>query len=213
MALIKCAECGKEISDKAAACVGCGAPVATPATGAPAAPPATHSNEPRQLDNGRWEWGGQQFDSKVSAELHQVSRDAYADPPEKKKGIGCGSVILACAAGLIAFSFVQHLKSSGNSRGSYASSRYTASDAHTECEFMLKRLTKDPEKAVVPYIKGTEYADSFSFSWNTGTKLIRTRNGLGLEVGVAGECAVNKTSRKITRIVFDGQVIDFGAKP
>ncbi|NNV19944.1 zinc ribbon domain-containing protein [Ochrobactrum pseudogrignonense] len=27
MALIKCSECGREISDKAAACVGCGAPV------------------------------------------------------------------------------------------------------------------------------------------------------------------------------------------
>lgn len=29
MALIACAECGKEISDKAAACPGCGAPVKT----------------------------------------------------------------------------------------------------------------------------------------------------------------------------------------
>lgn len=28
MALIKCSECGKEISDKAAACIGCGAPIA-----------------------------------------------------------------------------------------------------------------------------------------------------------------------------------------
>lgn len=27
MALIKCEECGREISDKAAACVGCGAPI------------------------------------------------------------------------------------------------------------------------------------------------------------------------------------------
>lgn len=27
MALIKCKECGREISDKAAACVGCGAPI------------------------------------------------------------------------------------------------------------------------------------------------------------------------------------------
>ena len=28
MAMIKCSECGKDISDKAPACVGCGAPVA-----------------------------------------------------------------------------------------------------------------------------------------------------------------------------------------
>lgn len=32
MALIKCGECGKQISEKAATCIGCGAPVATTAT-------------------------------------------------------------------------------------------------------------------------------------------------------------------------------------
>lgn len=32
MAMIKCSECGKDISDKAAACIGCGAPIATAAT-------------------------------------------------------------------------------------------------------------------------------------------------------------------------------------
>lgn len=30
MALIKCSECGREISDKASNCIGCGAPVAPP---------------------------------------------------------------------------------------------------------------------------------------------------------------------------------------
>jgi len=32
MALVKCTECGKEVSDKAAACPGCGAPIAPVAT-------------------------------------------------------------------------------------------------------------------------------------------------------------------------------------
>ena len=32
MPLIKCSECGREISDKAEACLGCGAPVSKPAT-------------------------------------------------------------------------------------------------------------------------------------------------------------------------------------
>ena len=32
MALIKCGECGKEVSDKAASCPGCGAPIAEPST-------------------------------------------------------------------------------------------------------------------------------------------------------------------------------------
>ena len=35
MALIKCAECSKEVSDKAAACPGCGAPVAPPGSSRP----------------------------------------------------------------------------------------------------------------------------------------------------------------------------------
>ncbi|MFZ6696827.1 zinc-ribbon domain-containing protein [Stenotrophomonas acidaminiphila] len=30
MALIKCTECGRELSDKAAACPGCGAPIPQP---------------------------------------------------------------------------------------------------------------------------------------------------------------------------------------
>lgn len=39
MALIQCSECGREVSDKAAACPGCGAPIAAPAASpAPAAP-------------------------------------------------------------------------------------------------------------------------------------------------------------------------------
>jgi len=29
MAMVNCSECGREVSDKAAACVGCGAPIAT----------------------------------------------------------------------------------------------------------------------------------------------------------------------------------------
>lgn len=32
MAMIKCSECGKDISDKASVCIGCGAPIATAAT-------------------------------------------------------------------------------------------------------------------------------------------------------------------------------------
>jgi hypothetical protein len=35
MAIIKCSECGRAVSDKAAACIGCGAPITAPS----AAPP------------------------------------------------------------------------------------------------------------------------------------------------------------------------------
>ncbi|MBA7514792.1 hypothetical protein ES705_06827 [subsurface metagenome] len=35
MALTKCSECGREVSDKATACPGCGAPIATVSVGVP----------------------------------------------------------------------------------------------------------------------------------------------------------------------------------
>lgn len=43
MALIKCSECGREISDRAGACPGCGAPVAA-AGKPPEAPTSVHYN-------------------------------------------------------------------------------------------------------------------------------------------------------------------------
>ena len=35
MALIKCSECGREVSDKASACLGCGAPITAAGAGTP----------------------------------------------------------------------------------------------------------------------------------------------------------------------------------
>lgn len=68
MALISCSECGKEVSDKAAACPGCGAPIAAIAIAAPQAPPRAVVVPARvQIDNKRirveragwvWEAGG-----------------------------------------------------------------------------------------------------------------------------------------------------------
>ena len=53
MAMIKCSECGKDISDKAAACIGCGAPIATTATveSSPAVPPKAETSTFRAIYN------------------------------------------------------------------------------------------------------------------------------------------------------------------
>ena len=40
MAIIKCSECGRAVSDKAAACIGCGAPLSAPE------PPSAFNREP-----------------------------------------------------------------------------------------------------------------------------------------------------------------------
>jgi zinc-ribbon domain len=44
MALVKCLECGREVSDKAAACSGCGAPI-----GAATSTPAATTNKRKEL--------------------------------------------------------------------------------------------------------------------------------------------------------------------
>ena len=54
MALIKCPECGREISEKAPTCPGCGAPVAAGST-TPISP-ATHVAVTRR--GGKWEAAG-----------------------------------------------------------------------------------------------------------------------------------------------------------
>ncbi len=52
MALIKCSECGREISDKAGACPGCGAPVSAPGTDPSIAPTAAHYNRDKDTFTG-----------------------------------------------------------------------------------------------------------------------------------------------------------------
>lgn len=55
MALVKCLECGKEISDKAQACPGCGAPI-TPAIVLPAENAAQETTTVHiTRTGGRWE--------------------------------------------------------------------------------------------------------------------------------------------------------------
>jgi hypothetical protein len=78
MAIIKCSECGRAISDKAAACVGCGAPV-----GAAGAPPA-FNREPVYTDSAplssaqlRWRLGL----STLTLVLGVVAADAAGRQP------------------------------------------------------------------------------------------------------------------------------------
>jgi hypothetical protein len=55
MALVKCNECGKDISDKASACLNCGAPIT--ATAAPAASPP-HAGAPIKRKTSKWAYLG-----------------------------------------------------------------------------------------------------------------------------------------------------------
>lgn len=56
MALIKCAECGKEVSDKAEACPGCGAPISGATSSPVSLNPTSHANVTRT--GAKWEGMG-----------------------------------------------------------------------------------------------------------------------------------------------------------
>ena len=76
-------------------------------------------------------------------------------------------------------------------------------EALTMCQMAIAKVSRDPEKADIPYIEGYETDKEFTFKWDKNTKLARLRNGLGLEVGVPAFCSVDKEARKLTSLVVD----------
>lgn len=87
MALIKCGECGREVSDKAAACVGCGAPLGA----AVAAPSPAASPVPVTRRGGKWEAAG------TILVIAGVLSVMFASPPITSLGA------LAFVIGLVVF--------------------------------------------------------------------------------------------------------------
>lgn len=81
------------------------------------------------------------------------------------------------------------------------------SDALLMCQMALKKISRDPEKADIPYVddqgKGTEYY----YAWGNSTKLVRMRNGLGLEVAATASCTVDGKTQRITSLTLDGKTI------
>jgi hypothetical protein len=82
-------------------------------------------------------------------------------------------------------------------------------EALTMCQFAIKRLSRDPDTAEIPYVDnlGGSVGTEYYFAWGAGTKYARMRNGLGLEVPVSASCIVDATTKKITQLIFDGKTI------
>ena len=176
MALINCSECNQQVSDKAAACPHCGAPVEKKSASQAAAP----RPQPPQ---------------KKSSKASKIFWWAVA--------IVIGLPILATIIG-------------GDKQPAAASKKvadapktrvFSKIDALTMCQLLIKRASRDPEKAEVPYIAGIEAGSEYVFSWDTSTKLARLRNGLGLEVGTTAYCSVNKETKQFTKLAIDGKGI------
>ena len=160
MALIKCVECGRSMSDKAAACPGCGAPQATGV--APSSP---------------------------------VQAVAPKGVPMWQKVVGSVLLLGAVCSCL-----------DRSSRPS-APTAFSKSDALYLCDRAFRLVSKDPEKADIPYVQAVESGDEILFSWGASSKMLRMRNGLGLEVAASGSCAVSRSRKQVESLTLNGQTI------
>lgn len=177
MAIIECSECKGKVSDTAATCPHCGAPQSKVELVAPST--NTTSAKP----------GGKKWSAGKILGLVFVA-----------------FIVASCIAGVNS----DATSSNDSSTAAKAPEKPKPLDrieALTMCQMLIKRAANDPEKADVPYIKGFESADSFNFKWSRESKLVRMRNGLGLDVGMPAFCSVNKETRHFTQLNIDGQDI------
>lgn len=75
----------------------------------------------------------------------------------------------------------------------------SASVAHAICVKAVTAMAKDPETVKVPWVEPASSADAHIFEWGRTTRLIRMRNGLGLEVPVSGKCVVDARTMAVLR--------------
>jgi len=159
MAILSCAECGKEISDKADKCPHCGA----------------------------------------------NKKDAIPPKPAPK----WVQVAVIIIGSYMVFSCVSGGGSSGSSSKSSGStqSSFGHVEALTMCQMALQRSSRDPDNAKVPYVENQGSSSEFYYAWGPSTKVVRMRNGLGLEVAATASCIVDGSAKRIKSLTLNGETI------
>jgi hypothetical protein len=80
-------------------------------------------------------------------------------------------------------------------------------DAVALCRDAIRAHSRDPERAEVPYVEGLARGDEILLAWNGGTRMLRLRNGLGLEVASTGSCVVSVSGKRVTLLTIDGKTV------
>lgn len=81
------------------------------------------------------------------------------------------------------------------------------SDALWLCQKALKTISRDPENADIPYVSDQGQGSEFYYAWGTNTKVVRMRNGLGLDVATSASCIVDGKNQRITALTLDGKSV------
>lgn len=169
----------------------------------------------KQTD-GRWRYGAKVFDSEEEAKAFEsrwmqaragrksVDAERGAEPtlkPAPDTGVNLRGVALTMAA------------FAGLAFGLYSCNKpkppeiFTAARALTMCQLAFQKISRDPDKAEIPAVRDFGGGDEAYFAWGPETKVMRMRNGLGLDVSATGSCIVSKSAKKITSLTMNGQSI------
>lgn len=159
MALLKCADCGGPVSDKAPACPKCGAPAGRAARGAPVA----------------------------------VS--------------GVRRVIRWLGMGMVAVVVFSCVYQTALPSGPKAPQAFNDADANILCRDAIMRFSRDPERTQVPYAQPSTRGDEALLAWNQSSKMLRMRNGLGLEVPATASCLVSRGERRVIMLTINGEAM------
>lgn len=178
MALIKCRECGKEISDQAAACIGCGAPLRSR--------PEQRPSEARRSDESQY-------------------RNIFPDMPEdrdeppKKSNLGT-LLISAVVIGFVAYACTSSSSSSKSDTTSEMKGLFS-------CQQAIRMSATDPDKADIPYAEPRSVGSEYTYTWTNGANTIRLRNGLGIDTPASATCTVSKESGLVRRLIINGRTV------
>lgn len=154
---------------------------------------------------GLWYSKGTGFATEEQAQAHEDGTDVPKPIPAPKMAAAKVPAIwpgLLVAAAMIigGVMIVNRGKSS-------APAEFGWNAALTMCQSTLRKVSRDPDNADVPYVPDHGSGDEFYFAWGASTKMARMRNGLGLEVPASASCIVSKSQKRITSLTLNGKTI------
>ena len=130
--------------------------------------------------------------------------DMHAAPPKKMGPVGWVFTLgIAAAIGSCVFGGSSKQSAPANR----TSSEISESRGLTLCKQAIKLVSRDPDKAEIPYVSPTRIGPDYVYTWTPGVNTIRLRNGLGLDVPASARCAVNTALGQISKLDVNGNTI------
>lgn len=135
--------------------------------------------------------------------LQKSKDDPKKDSSKKKPGL----IVQIVCYGLAAFIMISIFGGSKD-RSSKSERGPDSISALTECQMFIKKISKNPSVADVPYTRDSSAVTSpdFIFTWDMSDPIM-LQNGFGAMIAHTGTCKVKKSNEQITSLVLNGKKI------